>query len=106
MRGGSESGVQAGAEPMLAGASVRSIDNFLIKANLVITPASGWLERLVSWQFGHMRGRRRKTLTSEADSANHSPLRRLLANRLCQYASMPAGSSVRIRWMTSAGSGN
>ena len=35
-------------------------------------------------------------LTSCAVSLNHSPFRRLSANRLCQYASIPTVSSVSI----------
>src|SRR3972149_2930163 len=32
--------------------------------------------------------------TSSRDRSNHSPFFRLASNRLCQYASMPVGSSV------------
>lgn len=35
-----------------------------------------------------------KVATSAALSSNHSPFFRLCANLLCQYASIPAGSSV------------
>ena len=34
--------------------------------------------------------------TSAPSRSNHSPFFRFSSNRLCQYASMPAGSSVRI----------
>ena len=40
--------------------------------------------------------RRLKAATSAPVSSNHSPFFRFASNRLCQYASMPPGSSVRI----------
>jgi hypothetical protein len=44
----------------------------------------------------HINFLRLNTVTSAASSSNHSPPLRLAANRPCQYASIPAGSSVLI----------
>ena len=46
----------------------------------------------------HMNFRRLNVATSEAFNSNHSPFLRFASNRFCQYASMPAGSSVLITW--------
>lgn len=43
-----------------------------------------------------IRFQRLNAFTSAGNSANHSPSPRLSANRLCQYASTPPGSSVSI----------
>ena len=50
--------------------------------------------------------RRRKALTSRGVRSNHSPFLRFDSNRLCQYASMPTGSSVRISCTLLARSGS
>ena len=44
--------------------------------------------------------------TSSRVSANHSPLVLFDANRACQYASMPEGSSVAMTWTMSGFSGS
>src|ERR1700751_2699414 len=47
-------------------------------------------------RMSHMNFLRRNAATSFASSSNHSPFLRFASNRLCQYASMPDGSSVRM----------
>ena len=49
---------------------------------------------------------RLKAFTSDASKSNHSPPRRFASNLLCQYASMPGGSSVRISCILVAFSGS
>jgi len=46
------------------------------------------------WAYINLR--RVNAATSPLDNSNHSPFFRFASNRLCQYPSMPAGSSVRI----------
>ncbi len=47
-----------------------------------------------------MNFRLRKAATSAEVRLNHSPFCRRRRNRLCQYSSIPAGSSVLIEWST------
>jgi DNA-binding CsgD family transcriptional regulator len=55
---------------------------------------------------GYMNLRRRKAAISAGARSNHSPPLRFCSNRLCQYASMPAGSSVLMTWIVEGFSGS
>lgn len=69
-----------------------------------VTGRTGRFTRLLGSAYINLR--LRKALTSPASSSNHSPWRRLDANRLCQYASIPTGSSVLITCTVRALSGS